>query len=443
MAADRFIALIDDFPLDVETIRDGFEKAIAVYEYPYVDGADTEDLGHKARNIRLRCYFLGDQYESHKDFLSHLDQRELFELHHPKYGLLAVRIPSVSVNHDDRLDTAEIDIELIEDRLGRSRAESPPAADVENLLVESWIQGQLEVASALTEEMRGVMGPEAIAILQQELAPELGIVDQLTGLSNQARNYLKTVDAWVNELVADISDLATPANALTQLVNYPANVIGRVTGAVAMTVERYALARDSLRLAPARFLASLQFGLADIVARAGIHDQSTTGSTGFARTAQIVVAQRLAVEAGSLYGQDEERRRKLRRAEQGSSFDSLGRYQASEPVEPVMTVGDLERSLALVRGDLQLAIDQVRAAGGDGGPVVTGLKQMAGHLVDHVGEIKLERERLQSVLLDNPMPLHLVCLRYGLAHQYAERLLAVNNIPHPNFTSGEVLVYVR
>jgi hypothetical protein len=50
---------------------------------------------------------------------------------------------------------------------------------------------------------------------------------------------------------------------------------------------------------------------------------------------------------------------------------------------------------------------------------------------------------MQAVVLDNAMPLHLVCLKYGLPYQAAERLIRVNNIPNPNFTAGEVMVYVR
>jgi uncharacterized protein (UPF0261 family) len=42
------------------------------------------------------------------------------------------------------------------------------------------------------------------------------------------------------------------------------------------------------------------------------------------------------------------------------------------------------------------------------------------------------------------MPLHLVCLRYGLPYTDAERLVKVNkNIQNPNFASGAVSVYAR
>ncbi len=46
------------------------------------------------------------------------------------------------------------------------------------------------------------------------------------------------------------------------------------------------------------------------------------------------------------------------------------------------------------------------------------------------------------VSIDNNMPLHLICLKYGLSYNDAEQLMGINHIPHPNFVSGEVNVYV-
>ena len=62
-------------------------------------------------------------------------------------------------------------------------------------------------------------------------------------------------------------------------------------------------------------------------------------------------------------------------------------------------------------------------------------------LLNQVNTVRLEREKMIAVTLDNPMPLHLVCLRYGLSYKDAQRLIAVNNIRHPNFTSGGINVY--
>jgi hypothetical protein len=100
-----------------------------------------------------------------------------------------------------------------------------------------------------------------------------------------------------------------------------------------------------------------------------------------------------------------------------------------------MNINELEATLAIVRTRIEAAVEKARE--------IDSLKTMAVALLNHVNSVRLEREKMAKVVLDNPMPLHLVCLKYGLPYQDAERLIRVNNIPAPNFTSGEVMVYVR
>jgi hypothetical protein len=71
------------------------------------------------------------------------------------------------------------------------------------------------------------------------------------------------------------------------------------------------------------------------------------------------------------------------------------------------------------------------------------LKKMAAALLTQVNTVRLEREKMVTVTLDNPLPLHLVCLKYGLPYADAERLIKVNRIARPNAVSGEVSIYVR
>jgi hypothetical protein len=98
-----------------------------------------------------------------------------------------------------------------------------------------------------------------------------------------------------------------------------------------------------------------------------------------------------------------------------------------------MNINELESTLAIVRARIEAAIETGRD--------MDTLKIMAAALLTQVNSVRLEREKMIAVTLDNPMPLHLVCLRYGLPYTDAERLVNVNNIPQPNFTSGEIKVY--
>lgn len=421
--AERFAASLGGFALDIETLDDAIEKAIARYEYPFRDGADTDDLGERARTIRLRCYWLGEQYAEHYRFLEYIKGRELFELTHPKYGLLKGRIESLSIRHDDRLETAEVDLAFVQ-----SLEDQEPGrvyANVQAAGEEAFVASIDEQMDLLEMDFRTDLGAIAQEILAQQLAPELGILEQFTSVSLAARNMLKTADAYAGKLDGLLTAIPNPANSLLAAISFPPTLVGRVIGSLTRAVERQARALDTLRGAPERYLASLRDALGALAAESGRFSTHT----------RIAGSRHLALEVGELYQADETGRQVQRRNEAVRSIDALGRYSPPPQVPQVMSVRELERSLVTVRSELQTAVAAARDQ--------QALKAMARQLLEHVNQVKLERDRMMTVTLDNPMPLHLLCLRQRVSYRQASRLLAVNNIPQPNFTAGSVTVYGR
>ncbi len=419
--ADRYNARLDSFTLEIETIEDNFEKAIAKHEFPFKDGALLEDMALKARIIRIRCYFYEATYDTHRDLLKHIEKRELFELLHPKYGLLKGSIESVAVRHDDRTSTAEIDISFVEGKI--IAAEPQRQVNVERSTEEAFANGQFELIEEVEEDIRNDLGTEAGDIIIKEIDTTLPMHGQFSGISIKAREYIKAADAFVDDLRATQSAITNPADSLLAVVNYPNTLAGNIIGTVARTIERYAILHEGFRSSPVRFLSTLRTSLGGL----------TSLSTRFSKYTRIASAQRTALEAAYLYRDDETKREIVRRMETTKSFDALGNYTKPETTEPIMTIGELERSLADVRTDLQAAVDESRGT--------ESLKEMAVSLVEHVNDIKLEREKIVTVEVDPSLPLHLVCLQNNLPYNYAERILSINKIKNPNFTSGEVDIY--
>ncbi len=186
--SDRYAAEIDGFALDCETLEDGFEKAVAQREYPYRDGAELEDMGERARTIRIRCYWIEARYGNHYNFLEHLKSRELLELSHPKYGLIHGIIQSVMVRHDDRAETAEVDLTFIQDLL--SQEEPIINLDVMAETEEFFASGQKELMNSFSDQARLALGSQAGTVLSKQLQSGLGIADQFTQLSMPARAWL-------------------------------------------------------------------------------------------------------------------------------------------------------------------------------------------------------------------------------------------------------------
>jgi prophage DNA circulation protein len=442
------VVKIDGFVLEVEEIKDGFSKSIAKHEFPFRNGALLEDLGQKARTVAFTAHFYGDSYSRHIDFLNHLGNQELFELIHPVYGPMSGCVEKALAVHNDQVRHAAIDIEFVE----QYRAIAGQAAQLEVRpdvvsRVESQVDRTLSLAAdKFALDVRsdfgslGIPATEAASLAEVPILPEASILSQMPSLSSPALGYVVAVDAAVGRLEALMSAVAQPANSLIGTIDFGLTLPGRVIGTCARVVERYARALDSVRTAPARFLdllgrelSGLSAEIESLPAAAGV-----AGSSGIAtviRHLSLVSATVFALEAATAYSEDESRRAESKQAEEADTFDMLGYYHGSEAPEPVMTLPELEDSLATVRTALQAAVVANRD--------IAVLKQIAASLLEHVNRVKLEREKIAPFTLDNATPVHLLCLRHGLPRNAADRVLAINRIPAPNFAQGTVNVYVR
>lgn len=421
--ADLYIAQLDGIELEIELIDDQFDKAIVRHEFPYTDGALLEDLGQKARTVRVRCWFWDDgdhtTYQNHIDLINHLESRELVELVHPMYGPMTGAVESLSSRHDDTVMTAVIDLTFVENL----RSETPDVKydDLEPAVEEAFIQSQNDMADSFSRQLTTDLGTEAESILAIDLDPDLPIIDQFIGITLKARLYLKTVDAYVRAVEMELPEIANPANSVIAAIEYGNRLPGRVIGATTRCLERYGIMLSSLDSAPVRFATSFQRSLDDLA-----------DSTSNLLQIRPSGASLLALLLAGLYSDDETKRSQLRKSEAAPGFDFSGR-RVSESVEPIFTVGELEDSLAISRQAIQDAIDLDRTQ--------TSLKTQARLLLEHVNTIKLEREKIVRINIDSTMPLHLVCLRYGLNYSYAERIHSINRLANPSFAAGALDIY--
>lgn len=423
--ADKFQASIDGISFDCETLEDSLEKAIARHEYPYKPGAHLEDMGQKARVIKIRCYFLNERYEGHKSLIDYIRQTDhAYELTHPKYGLIRGQVESMVVRHDDREQTAEIDLTFIEDSSITTPTSFSPS--VSGGTEEAWITGQAE----LGDEMRRDIGdqfPTDLEELLKDIDPtKTTLFEQYSGLTKAARAYVKRIDQYVSRLKAILDEIVSPANSLVSTTDYADNMIGVTLSSLAGAIERHSILYSTLNDAPDRFLDSFR---ADV---AVIEDEFED----FGKYTAIAKSQREAVDLGVILEGDQASYQAAKQAAEVATFSPLGRLQKDiSDSEDVLTITEIENALATVRSDLQEAIDDARD--------MQSLKTMAATLTDYVISIKKSKPPLVAVNIDNALPLHLVCLKYGLSYNEADQLMAINRIPNPNFTSGEVQVYVR
>ena len=423
---DRYQAMLDgNIPLEIQTIQDTFEKSIAAYEFPYRDGAMLGDMGQKARKIRIRCFFINENYNAHIALINYLNTALMteHELTHPKYGLIKGQIEISDVRHEDLEETAEVDLNFIENL--RGSIEPTYQTSVESSTEEAFLNGQDELMEELELDLKDYLGAEAQGMLDVVLDPAKTLFEQFSGLSKNARSYIKTADIYVRTLNRELPDVANPASSLIASFSYTTNLPGAIIGLLARTIERYAILAGTTVVAPFRFLSDL---------KANTTALSNTMSPTFEKYTKIASAQRSALEFGSLLKTDNTKAQAAQQAAKTKSFTALG-VLVKAPQERPLTVNEIEQSLALVNTDIQACVNIARG--------MQNLKDLALTLTNHVIDIKIERDKIVKVSIDNTLPLHLVCLKYGLPYNYAERILLVNNIKNPSFVTGEVSIYAR
>lgn len=439
MAKTYDTGVLNGYRIEMENIEDTYEKAIAKYDYPYKDGADLEDMGQKAHIIKFRCFFYdaadkedwigtaNNSYDDHILLLNDLAEMELITFDHPKYGLMNGHIESVSVRHDDRERCAELDITFVEQMRGAvAITDQPP---ILSSLETAYAAGQIQQAAKLAADIKSVLPIADAGIVSKTLDAAQGLLSQAQEFSAKARSFVDSVESYISIAEADVNQVVSPINSLQASIAYVENLPGRITGSIANAIEKTALLYDSIRNQPAQFIGELKTAFDDIIAEFqefGEDDPSSIASDTCAVMTshlQLACAQRMALETADIYNTDETA------------------YREGDEDVQIMDILKLEETLSVAREMIEEAVENARE--GDGSDLIATLKTMASALLNHVDRVRIERESMVEITLDNPTPLHLICLMRGLPYTDAERLLKINRIRHPNFTNGKVLVYAR
>lgn len=187
---------------------DSAERAIAEHSYPYVDGADIEDMGRGANRVAVEAVFSGFDYETRlQQFLAVLDQAGSGEFIHPVFGSIkSAQVARRAVHHDaDNPDYASVTIEFIE---------SIPAAPFFNRTLPGQKaeavsqQGALATAAAtngigaLIDRLRTANPLAGLDALRDKLTAPLLAISTQAGVVLSGLDVLAYPRAWGNDITA-------------------------------------------------------------------------------------------------------------------------------------------------------------------------------------------------------------------------------------------------
>jgi prophage DNA circulation protein len=427
--SERREASLDGHQIEAEFFKDSIPISIVKNEYPYKDGAKLRNLGQKARSLTFKCFFYDETFDDHIAFLNDISVTgdPLHELHHPDYGIIKGKIENIETDRTFEFDRKiDITVTFTEDML--SQADPLPFGEVAAVCDALLEKSLTEQISACSSDVLTTFGAQGRDIANKIIDQGTSLVNSFVDASLGARATLGVMDDVI-ATAGSVASLATiPSSSILSIIDFPLTAPGRIVQSFAVAAGAHAAALSGLNEVPSRYIGSL------CAALSGCASRFSDDVFPFRSHFLCAAAQVLAVEVAHRYSEDESRRAIVKINEELPAFDIEGRSLSRQEMEPILTINELETTLAQVRAFIQAAVIVKRE--------VASLRKLAEALLSHVNIIKLDRERIVERDVYAEMPLHLICLREGLPYQYAERLLSINpRIKNPTFVRGKVSVY--
>ncbi len=417
---------------DVINTRDSWSRDTAQHEYPYIDGADVQDMGRKARNIRLSALFWGDDYESRlQAFIAELDKPGAGELIHPVYGSMPnMQAIECQVNHDaENVDSCTVELVFLESKTGNpffSQDYPTAQADVIFNQVKSLMDAEQNLMEDALMPLRDAkkMMSKSKALASTALNMLLIFRSEITGFVGSTTDFVQYPGAFMSDLQS-----ATSLTSLNAMSSGGSGV--SAASAISQTNVTMSDWGESHRQLTA--IANMPVAIAAGEKTAPVDMPAGTSAADIAELiamVTIVVAGELAQDAADIFSDDD--------------------------INSLLSPTDIERIANDTRQFVQVAIDQHRAQYADATqevsssstalgiawqPVVEGLKDIALAVQQLATNIITTRPPLIQRRIDSVSNLHLVAYRWYGDYRRAVELQRLNpQLRNPNnLQPGDVL----
>lgn len=218
---------------DIIKTDDAADRALVEHAYPFVDGADVEDMGRGARKIDVEAVFYGDDYETRLNtFLKALDgisdgypgekiHPDLF-LQHPVFGEVQVKVARYAIHHDaDNPDYATLTVEFVESTPGNPFFDKAQVTkNYEAVSVKSAIAKEAAVSkyTTLLEKLRNANPLAGLQALRAAITGPLLAAMEFSNAVLASLDVLAYPRSWANDFSALI-------NGALDIKDWGANVL--------------------------------------------------------------------------------------------------------------------------------------------------------------------------------------------------------------------------
>lgn len=209
---------------------DRIERAVALYEFPHRDGAETDDLGARARQVRITAVVWGDAYEAElAQLLATLTEAGAGDLVHPVFGRMRAQLLSCDMRHgEDAPDRCELELSFIE-------SAAPAAFFTAITAPQRAGAAAAKVAAARdTSTVRHAAKAQTLAQQLRGLRQRMDAVDKLAAITRQVRANVRDVVLAGLDVLSYPSSWATDIRAIVQAItSLPRVAASRIDGSLA------------------------------------------------------------------------------------------------------------------------------------------------------------------------------------------------------------------
>lgn len=405
--------------------QDSAQRDTASHEYPYLDGADVEDLGRKARHITMSAVFFGKDYENRlQAFIKELDKPGNGELIHPVFGSIKqAQLTDYQVGHDaDSPDYCAVELTFVEATPGNP------------FFVQQLPSQKAEAVSQLTATSRA-NGLEAFAKALDGLKSIKGNLSRLNALRDMMTGTLGAIRSQVQGIIGTTLDLIDYPRAFASdvmsLVSGMADLRGFDIGVILSDWKSLVGQFDNVMTLPGKVSAG---------------SASTGDGSGSSGTGGGVVADAKPIPAKP---EDVALVTALVQISVATTLaETAGQILAAEAEQPTLSPQEVEQITKDVRNTLQQVIEAHRNLFSveDARPVTEALKDTALGVQEAAVAVIEALPPLVTRTVEAPGNLHLVAFRWYGDYTRAQELARLNpKLTNPNaLQAGDTLyAYAR
>jgi hypothetical protein len=411
MPNQKYIPQILGFYLDVVSITDNIDNALAIKEYPFSSVNIVENLGPKTRRIAVVCQFnnrlnvsggwnIGSAffptYDNLDAFISAFREYSFtLTFTHPDYGELKGKLGKISIDRDDTEEFGEVSFDFFEE---------------------------------ISTIQRNIVAVQYKTANEFRATNDKTVGKMITALKNAkyAIGWAANANTQIGKLNGFLNDVTNPITSITNTITYAANVPGQYIQSINKAVDRVVNSFIDIRNTPASFVNNIILGVRQLKA-------IFTGVD--AQYVHIMGASRVAYETASVFEDDTKKNNIIEKKAKTKSFDSSGNYVGEGSFEIVMAINELDDTSYNVRKLIDEAIQFDRNN--------RSLQNGANDIQKYVDEIKLDRQRVETIDNVPLQSMHTWSTINNLSYQVAETILKLNpTVKNPTFIDGELKLLV-